>query len=97
MEFGYIDATIIPELTVRSGMVLMPVGIINEFHEPSTFFGSLRPETERHIIPTTWRAIGAGVVGGTQSGIEYRAYFTEGAECGKVLLKRHSLRPPKRR
>lgn len=83
MEFGYIDAMVVPELTLRSGMVLVPVGIINEFHEPSTFFGALRPETERHIIPTTWRAVGAGIIGGTASGIGYRSYVTEGLNAAK--------------
>jgi len=78
MEFGYIDAMIVPEFTVRSGMVLIPLGIINEYHESSTFYGALRPETERFIIPTTWRGIGVGFVGATSSGIGYRAYVTEG-------------------
>lgn len=83
MEFGYVDAMLIPELTFRAGMVLVPIGIINEFHEPSTFFGALRPETERHIIPTTWRANGMGFVGGTASGIGYRAYILEGLNAAK--------------
>lgn len=83
MEFGYIDGKIIPELAIRTGMILVPVGIINELHEPSTFYGSLRPETERFIIPTTWRAIGAGLVGGTVSGIGYRVYIAESLKAAK--------------
>ncbi len=83
MEFGYIDATIVPEFTVRAGMVLVPVGIMNEYHEPSTFFGSLRPETEKNIIPSTWRANGLGFVGATSSGIGYRVYLVEGLRADK--------------
>lgn len=78
MEFGYIDAQISSALTVRAGMVLVPVGITNEFHEPPTFYGSLRPETESAIIPTTWRTNGFGAVGSTKSGFGYRLYLVEG-------------------
>ncbi|MEC7584616.1 MAG: hypothetical protein VYE77_09875, partial [Planctomycetota bacterium] len=45
----------------RAGMLLVPMGIINERHEPTTFMPNQRPETEKRIIPTTWREIGAGV------------------------------------
>ena len=51
VEFGYIDLQFQPAFNLRTGMVLIPVGIINEFHEPTTFQGALRPETERFIIP----------------------------------------------
>ena len=83
MEFGYIDAMIVPEFTVRAGMVLAPIGIVNELHEPPTFLGALRPETERRIIPTTWRANGIGFVGATKSGFGYRAYLVEGLNAAK--------------
>jgi len=78
VEFGYVDAQISSALAARAGMVLVPVGIINEFHEPPTFYGSLRPETESAIIPTTWRVNGFGVVGSTKSGFGYRLYLVEG-------------------
>ena len=45
----------------RAGMLLVPMGIINERHEPTTFMPNQRPETEKRIIPTTWRELGAGV------------------------------------
>lgn len=83
MEFGYIDAMLSPALTIRAGMVLVPVGIINEFHESTTFFGALRPETERNIIPSTWRANGIGILGATDSGWGYRLYFVEGLDAAK--------------
>jgi len=83
VEFGYVDAQISSALAARAGMVLVPVGIINEFHEPPTFHGSLRPETESAIIPTTWRANGFGVVGSSQSGFGYRLYLVEGLDATK--------------
>lgn len=78
MEFGYVDASLSRSLIFRAGMVLMPVGIVNEYHEPGTFFSTLRTETESAIIPTTWRGIGAGVLGNTAAGLSYKLYLVEG-------------------
>ena len=50
---------------VRAGLLLVPMGFINEIHEPPFFYGVQRPETERRIIPTTWRENGAGVCSAT--------------------------------
>jgi hypothetical protein len=83
MEFGYVDAQVSAALAVRAGMVLVPVGIINEFHEPPTFHGSLRPEVESAIIPTTWRANGLGLAGSTPSGFGCRLYLVEGLDASK--------------
>jgi hypothetical protein len=83
MEFGYVEAQVASALAVRAGMVLVPVGIINEFHEPPTFYGSLRPETESAVIPTTWRTNGFGLAGSTPSGIGYRVYLVEGLDGSK--------------
>ncbi|RMF66649.1 MAG: hypothetical protein D6743_06040, partial [Calditrichaeota bacterium] len=77
VEFGYIEAKLQPWLNVRAGMLLIPVGIINELHEPPTFHGALRPEVARRIIPATWRANGVGLAGSTASGIGYKLYAVE--------------------
>lgn len=77
VEFGYVEAMIHPAVNIRAGMILVPVGIINEFHEPPTYHGSLRPETEQQIIPTTWRTNGFGLVGTTAKGIGYKIYVIE--------------------
>lgn len=78
VEFGYIDLLLSPRVNVRAGMVLAPVGIVNEKHEPPTFFGTLRPSVERLVIPSTWRMNGAGVYGEAMSRLHYRAYVVEG-------------------
>ncbi|MEX1139944.1 MAG: hypothetical protein WEB33_11945 [Bacteroidota bacterium] len=78
VEFGYLELMLARGFNVRAGMVLPPVGIINEKHEPSTFFGSLRPQVERLIIPSTWRTNGIGVYGDVGSSLNYRAYLVEG-------------------
>jgi hypothetical protein len=81
VEFAYIDWARDPRLGVRAGMVLLPLGIVNELHEPPVFIGAKRPDTENGIIPTTWRANGAGIYGEFASGFEYRAFITEGLDA----------------
>jgi hypothetical protein len=78
VEFANIDFHWKPELNFRAGMVLMPVGFINEIHEPPYYFGVLRPETETRLLPSTWRELGAGVFGNVGESFEYRAYVTTG-------------------
>ena len=75
LETGPSDA-----LTLRSGLVLPPVGIINETHEPPTFNGVDRPGFDNDVIPTTWREIGVGAVGRVPGveGLSYRVYLVNG-------------------
>lgn len=63
IEFAYIDHLLTDEVALRGGVVLVPLGFINERHEPTTFLPSARPETETRIIPSTWRATGLGGYG----------------------------------
>ena len=51
------------EANFRAGLVLVPMGFVNEIHEPTFFFGAERPEVERRIMPSTWRENGVGVFG----------------------------------
>ena len=77
IEFAYLDYRISPEFGVRAGLLLPPMGFINEIHEPPTFLGAKRPETERQIIPSTWRESGLGVFG-SAGPVNYRAYLVNG-------------------
>ena len=61
----------------RGGCVLLPVGFINEMHEPPTFLGARRPDVERAILPSTWREIGAGAFGDVGP-FAWRAYVING-------------------
>lgn len=87
MEFGYIELMFNRRANLRAGMVLIPVGIINEKHEPSTFFGTLRPQVEQRIIPTTWRGNGIGLYGELFSGLDYRMYVVEGLDATNFTAK----------
>jgi len=77
VEFAYIDYLASDNLTLRGGMILLPLGLVNEFHEPTVFTGAKRPETEQRILPTTWRENGAGILGSAGI-INFRAYVTNG-------------------
>lgn len=50
-------------LTLRSGLILVPFGIVNQWHEPPVFHGVSRPMVDQLIIPTTWRELGVGITG----------------------------------
>ncbi|MCK6570372.1 OprO/OprP family phosphate-selective porin [Myxococcota bacterium] len=78
VEFSYLDFLISPYLNVRAGLMLMPVGLTNEMHEPTTYRGNFRPTLERQVIPTTWREAGVGVHGETEFGLSYKAYLVSG-------------------
>ncbi|MBT1444250.1 porin [Shewanella sp. JM162201] len=54
LEQAYIEHDINQSLTGKAGLFLMPVGIINETHEPDTFYGVERNPVESNIIPATW-------------------------------------------
>jgi hypothetical protein len=80
LEQLYLDYTLKPAATLRAGLVLAPIGILNETHEPPTFNGVERPGFDHDVIPTTWRDIGVGLVGSLpgSSGLSYRVYLVNG-------------------
>ena len=77
IEFLYFDHFYTDALNFRFGSMLMPVGLINETHEPVTFLGSNRTLVETLIIPTTWVENGAGIFGDIGP-ITYRTYLVTG-------------------
>jgi hypothetical protein len=77
LEFAYLDYLVNPAVNVRAGLLLMPVGITNEMHEPTSFLASRRSQVETRIIPTTWMELGAGVFGEVGR-VSYRGYVTTG-------------------
>jgi hypothetical protein len=80
LEQAFLDYRLADWLTLRTGLVLAPIGIINETHEPPTFNGVDRPAFDHDVIPTTWREIGIGVVGTIPGGggLAYRVYLLNG-------------------
>jgi hypothetical protein len=86
LEQAYIDFDLNDEHTARAGLFLLPVGIINETHEPPTFYGTERNPIEKNIIPATWWAAGAGLHGQFGEGFSYDAYIHSGLNASKVKV-----------
>jgi len=75
VEFAYLDYIGLTEnMNFRTGLMLNPMGLINEFHEPTTYLAANRPQTESVIIPSTWRENGFGVFG-ESGGFDYKLYY----------------------
>lgn len=75
LEQAYVDFLLNRAINVRAGMMLMPVGILNERHEPPIFYGVERTLVDTVIIPTTWFEPGVGVHGEVGNGWRYRAFL----------------------
>nr|HPR60993.1 hypothetical protein [Prolixibacteraceae bacterium] len=58
VEQAWLNHQILPWLNFRGGLVLIPMGIINEYHEPPTYNGVERPNVDNVIVPSTWREMG---------------------------------------
>ncbi len=80
IEFAYLDYRFSHSVGARAGLLLAPMGFLNELHEPPTFLGTERPETERQIIPSTWRENGVGLFGDA-GGFTWRAYLINGFDA----------------
>jgi len=79
VEQAFLNYKINKWLSFRGGLMLIPMGIINEYHEPTTFNGVNRPMVDTKIIPTTWRELGAGFAGSfNEISLKYQAYVVNG-------------------
>ncbi|MFQ5513758.1 MAG: hypothetical protein ACE5FG_04915 [Myxococcota bacterium] len=81
LEFASLEYLLRDELNLRAGLLLIPMGFLNEMHEPPFYYGTQRPEVEEQIIPTTWRENGVGVFGQVGESISYRAYIVNGFDA----------------
>lgn len=78
LEQAYLEFDLNDRHAVKTGVFLMPVGILNETHEPPTFYGVERNPVETYIIPTTWWEAGAGFHGELGRGFSYNLAGTSG-------------------
>lgn len=82
LEFAYLDFYYRDALSFRTGVLLMPVGPLNESHEPPLFYSVERPYVQKYVIPTTWQEPGAGVFGELWEGVVgYRVYAVGGLDA----------------
>ena len=77
LEFAYLDYLWRPELSFRFGHLLLPMGFVNELHEPTVFLGVRRPVVETILLPSTWHENGFGIFGDVGP-VSYRSYLVNG-------------------
>lgn len=78
VEQAFVEWDYATKQHVTAGVFLMPVGILNETHEPDTFYGVERNQIEKNIIPATWWEGGLAASGELSPGLNYDFALTSG-------------------
>ncbi|MEE8476407.1 MAG: hypothetical protein V3T01_13690, partial [Myxococcota bacterium] len=79
VEFAELDFFAWDWASPRIGLLLLPMGFLNEIHEPPYYYGVARPDVETQIIPSTWRENGVGLFGRLfDDRVAYRMYAVAG-------------------
>jgi hypothetical protein len=92
LEQAYIEQDLSDTLSWKGGLFLVPVGIINETHEPNTFYGVERNPVEKNIIPATWWEAGAAFNIKMGEGLQFDAALTSGLEVDPTTYNLRSGR-----
>lgn len=79
LEQFWIQKSFMPQLNVRAGMLVVPIGGTNAYHMPNEFFGVYRPEGENTIMPCTWHEVGVSLWGHAGAW-RYQAMFLPGLD-----------------
>ncbi len=87
LEQAYVDFDLNDNHTARGGLFLVPVGILNETHEPPTFYGVERNPVEKNIIPSTWWEGGAALHGELAPGWNYDVAVTTGLNNSSYIIR----------
>lgn len=82
LEQAYVEVDINEEFSSKVGLFLIPVGIINETHEPPTFYGVERNAVEKNIIPATWWEAGVAFNYKPTGGVSIEGAVTSGLNVG---------------
>jgi len=77
VEFAYLEYQSSEAANYRFGHMLVPMGIINQLHEPTTFLSPNRPLVERFILPSTWHENGVAFYG-TEGDFDYHVAIMNG-------------------
>lgn len=72
---------------VTIGQYLLPIGILNEIHEPDTFYGVERNSVEAEIIPSTWWETGVMFSGEIAPGLRYDAAIHSGLQVDNFRIR----------
>ena len=80
LEQFWLEKTFMPQLNLRVGHIVVPVGLNNSHHEPLNFFTVYRPEGENTILPSTWHETGISLWGNAGDW-RYEAQFLAGLDA----------------
>ena len=83
VEQAYIERRIGDRMFARMGLFLIPMGMLNESHEPTRYYGVFRNSIETSIIPTTWREGGFALQGNTDGGWNWNVGISTGFNLSK--------------
>ena len=75
LEQAYVEFALEQGWDVKVGQFLLPIGFLNEVHEPETFFGVERNNVEKNIIPTTWWEAGLAATKRFDNGLSFDVGF----------------------
>ncbi len=92
LEQAYLDYLGDSGWSAKAGLFLLPLGFLNETHEPDTFYGVERTPIERNIIPTTWWEGGLGVSKSFENGLSVDAAFHSGLNVSTDLSSSNAFR-----
>jgi hypothetical protein len=92
IEQAYVQFDLDDDTQLNAGLFLVPVGILNETHEPTTFYGVERNPVESNIVPTTWWEGGAMLSGHNSSGYSYDIALHSGLSVDPAMVNIRSGR-----
>lgn len=92
LEQAFIEFDLSRNHRAQAGLFLVPVGILNETHEPPTFYGVERNPVESNIIPSTWWEAGAGLKGELPGGLHYDLTATSGLKIATTGSSAYNIR-----
>ena len=80
VEQAYLTFKLSPAFNIKSGVMLMPMGAINQNHEPTNFYSSARPALDTYLIPSTWQEMGVGISGELHDRVSYQLMAVTGLD-----------------
>lgn len=83
VEQAFLNFKLADYFNIKAGVMLVPVGAINLYHEPTSFNSGERPQLDQILIPSTWSEMGAGIHGSLGSKADYQILIMNGLDGSK--------------
>ncbi|GAB7026777.1 porin [Geotalea toluenoxydans] len=80
VEQAFLQFKLSRPLNLKAGIMLVPLGATNLYHEPTNFNSSERPQLDRYLIPSTWSEMGAGIYGSLGTKVDYELLVMNGLD-----------------